>query len=163
MLNGISDEIGNGDINPGDILNNSIGGHVVTVFRIVDRTNLNNIQIEIIEASPAGKVRKIERSLQNYYTNRNYTLRRIGLSILSITPNTGTRAGGIPITITGTRFPDDPTVNFGDNELEEIDRRSSTEIRFTLPPGEPGIVTVTVENPDGESFTLENGFTYTEP
>jgi hypothetical protein len=164
LLNNISDEIGNEDIKPGDILNNSRGGHVVTVFRIVNRTNVNNIQIEIIEASPAGKVRKKKRSLQNYYTNRNYTLRRIGLSILSVQETASTVTGEIIVKIEGTRFKDPPTVYFGKNEAVPEQYIDTKTIRVILIPElMSGPVDVTITNPDGESFTLKNGFTYTEP
>ena len=159
-LNNISDRINNQHIAPGDILNRP-GAHVVTVHRVIDTSNPNNIRINIIEASGgADKVRILtNRSLQANYLNHGYTLRRIGLSILSI-DNPIIDTGFIIVTVRGTRFDAAVSIRFGEDTAILDTYVNSRTIRVHLPPREAGTVDVNAENPDGETFAFQNGFTY---
>lgn len=83
-------------------------------------------------------------------------------SILSVTPNTGTDAGGTFVTITGAEFQQGATVKFGSGTATNVVVSSSAQtIQATTPVQGPGAVDVTVTNPDGRTATRKSGFTYT--
>lgn len=68
-----------------------------------------------------------------------------------------------PIVITGTDFVSTPTVYLGDTSLDDVNWVSTTTLEATVPWGmEPGVYTLTVENPGGESGSLSDAFTVTE-
>lgn len=84
-------------------------------------------------------------------------------TILSVVPNTGDVNGGSYITITGSNFEVGVIVRIGGTQIAstEMERRSATEILAVVPPGSVGPQNVSVQNPNGESAVLTNGFTYT--
>jgi photosystem II stability/assembly factor-like uncharacterized protein len=68
-----------------------------------------------------------------------------------------------PIVITGTDFVSVPAVYLGDTSLSDVEWMTSTVLRATVPWGmDPGVYTLTVENPGGESGVLPNAFTVTQ-
>jgi len=80
-------------------------------------------------------------------------------TILSITPTSGFSVGGSPVTIDGTGFFGAPTVTFALGLATNVVVVNSTRITC-LTPGGTGTVNVTVTNPDTQSDTLVNGYTY---
>ena len=67
-----------------------------------------------------------------------------------------------PITIIGSDFVATPTVYLGDTELGAVTWVSATLIEATVPWGiDPGVYTLTVQNPGGEIGSLANAFTVT--
>jgi photosystem II stability/assembly factor-like uncharacterized protein len=67
------------------------------------------------------------------------------------------------ITITGTEFVSKPTVYLGNTTLDDVIWVSSATLEATVPWGmTPGVYTLTVENPGGESASLTDAFTVTE-
>lgn len=82
----------------------------------------------------------------------------LALTIDDVTPNSYAEMGGINVTITGTGFEAVPSVTFG-GVLTTTLFIDSTTLRSVLPPG-TGTVDVAVTNPDMQSATLSNGFTY---
>ena len=84
-------------------------------------------------------------------------------TVTSITPNMGSAAGGFSVTITGTNFAPVPTVTFGGAAATGVAFASSTSLVATVPAHAAGMVDVVVMNPDGQSGTLDNGFTYVAP
>lgn len=99
--------------------------------------------------------------------------------ILSVSPNTGSVAGGTSVTITGTNF-NPPLRVFVGSKLATVRSASESTIRITTPPGDVTIescdddddgvvgqrqtdtpVPISVENSDGTKETLNNAFTYT--
>ena len=81
-------------------------------------------------------------------------------TVSSVSPNTGSTAGGTEVTITGTNFATGATVKFGTTAATNVVMVSGTEITATTPAGSAGAVTVTVTNPGAQSGSLANGFTY---
>jgi photosystem II stability/assembly factor-like uncharacterized protein len=68
-----------------------------------------------------------------------------------------------PIVITGTEFVSTPLVYLGNTSLDDVSWVSPTTLQATVPWGmEPGIYTLTVENPGGESGSLADAFTMTQ-
>jgi hypothetical protein len=89
-------------------------------------------------------------------------------SITSISPVSGPSAGGTPITITGTGFQSGATVKVGGVAATSVSLLGSTTITATTPAHATGdqtsvAVDVVVSNPDGQSATTSNGFTYNAP
>jgi hypothetical protein len=67
------------------------------------------------------------------------------------------------IAITGTDFVSVPAVYLGDTSLSDVEWVTSTVLRATVPWGmDPGVYTLTVSNPGGESDDLPNAFTVTQ-
>lgn len=81
-----------------------------------------------------------------------------------IAPDSGSTAGGDPVTITGTCFTGATQVLFGDQPGTDLTVVSDTEIRVLAPAGAVGPVDVTVVNPtECGDATQEDAFTYVEP
>jgi hypothetical protein len=81
-------------------------------------------------------------------------------TLTSVSPNSGSTAGGTAVTITGTNFAAGATVTFGAAAATNVAVVSGTEITATTPAGSAGAVTVTVTNPGAQSGSLAGGFTY---
>ena len=80
-------------------------------------------------------------------------------TVTSVSPNTGSTAGGTAVTITGTNFATGATVTFGGTAATNVVVVSGTSITATTPAGTAGPVTVTV-TVSGQSGSLASGFTY---
>ena len=82
--------------------------------------------------------------------------------VATVTPNSGTEAGGTTVTITGKYFGPNVSVTFGGVAATGVTRDSATQITATTQAHAPGSVEVTVTNDDtNDSGTLNDGFTYT--
>jgi hypothetical protein len=83
-------------------------------------------------------------------------------SITSVSPNSGSVGGGLPVTIAGSHFQPGAAVSFGSNPATSVLVVSSTQINATTPAGAAaGPVDVTVNQPDGTAVTASSAFTYT--
>ena len=80
-------------------------------------------------------------------------------TVSSVSPNSGTTAGGTAVTITGTNFATGATVTFGTAAATNVAVVNSTTVTATTPAGSAGAVTVTV-TVSGQSGSLASGFTY---
>ena len=78
----------------------------------------------------------------------------------SVSPNNGPAAGGTGVTITGANFVSGATVTFGGTAATSVVVTNSTTITATTPAHAAGAVNVVVTNPDTQTGTLTNGFTY---
>jgi photosystem II stability/assembly factor-like uncharacterized protein len=68
-----------------------------------------------------------------------------------------------PIVITGTNFVSVSAVYLGDTSLSDVEWVTSTMLRALVPWGmDPGVYTLTVSNPGGESDDLPNALTVTQ-
>ena len=67
-------------------------------------------------------------------------------TVSSVSPNSGSTAGGTAVTITGTNFAAGATVTFGSAAATNVVVVSGTQITATTPAGSAGAVTVTVTN-----------------
>ena len=99
-------------------------------------------------------------ALPNAYT---YTSPNPAPSVGSISPTSGTTAGGTAVTITGTGFFSGATVSFGGTAATGVTVASSTSISASAPAHAVGSVSVAVTNTDNQNGTLANGYTYTSP
>jgi hypothetical protein len=81
-------------------------------------------------------------------------------TVSSVSPNSGSTAGGTAVTIAGTNFGAGATVMFGSAAATSVVVVNGTTITATTPAGSLGAVTVTVSDPGPQSGSLTNGFTY---
>ncbi|HSP14646.1 MAG TPA: IPT/TIG domain-containing protein [Thermoanaerobaculia bacterium] len=72
-------------------------------------------------------------------------------AISSFTPTGGTTAGGTVVAVTGSAFQNGASVKFGDTPAVSTTVNSSSSISAIAPAHDPGAVTLTVSNPDGQS------------
>ena len=84
-------------------------------------------------------------------------------TVTGIVPNTGSTAGGTPVTISGTGFQSYATVTIGGNPATNVTIVSATSITATTAAHPAGAVNVVVQNPDSQTGTKVNGFTYGTP
>lgn len=84
----------------------------------------------------------------------------VGPRISSIEPAKGPAPGGTAITIRGTDFAFGATVELGAVPAVSLTLISPTMLTGVTPAHQPGIVDVVVKNPDGQTGTLERGFSF---
>ena len=84
-------------------------------------------------------------------------------TVATISPTSGTTAGGTPVSITGTGFVAGATVKLGGTAATNVNVVGSTSITATTAAHAAGAVDVVVTNSDAQSGTLTQGFTYTTP
>lgn len=80
----------------------------------------------------------------------------------AIAPDSGPVAGGTAVTISGENFAEGASVSLGSSACNAVDVIDEATIACTTPPGPEGPVDVEVENPDGQSDSLANGYTYVD-
>ncbi len=81
-------------------------------------------------------------------------------TVSSVSPATGSTAGGTAVTITGADFVAGATVSFGGVAATNVSVASATSITADTPARAAGAVDVVVINPDLQSGTLVSGYTY---
>lgn len=81
------------------------------------------------------------------------------LTITSVSPSSGPTSGGDPIIIAGTGFQPATTVMVDGIPPESLSVGLST-IAMRTPPHAIGPVDLVVKNPDGQTATLQGGYTY---
>lgn len=84
-------------------------------------------------------------------------------TVSSVSPNSGPTTGGTSITITGTGFVSGASVHLGTVAATNVNVTNSTTITAITPAQSAGTVNVSVTNPDEQTGTLPQAFTYTEP
>jgi len=80
--------------------------------------------------------------------------------VTSVTPAVGPTSGGTTVNIAGSNFKVGATVTFGNAVATNVTVLSSSHITCTTPSHFPETVDVVVTNPDGQSGTLLQGYTY---
>jgi hypothetical protein len=98
-------------------------------------------------------------SLPNAFTYRT-SATASGLTLTTISPNTGPAVGGTLVTLTGTGFSGGAALYFGNVPATDVSSPGSSTILARTPLNVAGNVPVTVVNSDGSSVTLASGFTY---
>jgi hypothetical protein len=129
-----------------------------------------NSSSSVTAVTPGGTAGPVEVKLTNAdATSASATFTYIAApSITSIAPVSGTNAGGTAIVITGTGFQSGATVKLGGVAATNVSVASSTTITATTPAHATGdqsavAVDLLVTNPDGQSATRSNAFTYNAP
>ncbi len=81
----------------------------------------------------------------------------------SVSPPTGSAAGGSRVTVSGSNFQNGAVVRFGGVLATNITFISPNALQVTTPPSSPGVQAVTVVNPDGQQGTRPNAFMFVTP
>jgi phosphatidylinositol-3-phosphatase len=81
-------------------------------------------------------------------------------SVTSVSPASGSAAGGTAVNINGANFRAGASANFGGVAATSVNVTSASSMTAVTPAHPSGIVNVTVTNSDGQSGTLANGFNY---
>lgn len=82
--------------------------------------------------------------------------------ISNMTPQSGASNGGTAVTISGVDFLNGLSVTLGNTPLDNPTVVNTTTITANVPALSPGIYSLFVTNPDGQSDTLLNAFTVTQ-
>jgi hypothetical protein len=80
--------------------------------------------------------------------------------ISSVSPKSGSTAGGTTVTIAGSNFQAGAAVLFGGIAASSATVSGATQIHAVTPAHIAGTVDVTVRDPNGESSTLSSSFAY---
>lgn len=80
-----------------------------------------------------------------------------------VTPEIGTSEGGTVIVLEGSGFSDGAVVRVGEDLCLEVVVLDETRLQCLTPAAEPGLVDVTVTNPDGQVGVLPGGFSFLGP
>jgi hypothetical protein len=136
----------------------TIGGTAATGVNVGSSTSIT----ATTPAHAAGAVNVVVTNpdTQTGTLTNGYTYTSTAPGVTSISPTSGTTAGGTPVTITGTNFVSGATVTFGGTAATGVTVGSSTSITATTPAHAAGAVNVVVTNPDTQTGTLNNGYTY---
>ena len=84
-------------------------------------------------------------------------------TVTAVSPNSGSAGGGTSVTITGTNFLSGATVTFGGSAATNVSVVSGTSITAKTPSHGGGAVNVVVKNSDGQTGTLNGGYSYANP
>ncbi|WP_088070592.1 IPT/TIG domain-containing protein [Gottfriedia luciferensis] len=147
-----------------DKLSVTVGGKVATVLNYYSATS---IRIKIPAGTQLGSVDVVVTnpdgqtgSLPNAYTYIEPP-KPPAPTVTSITPNSGLKIGGESITINGTNLVSGLKVTFNGVDAKVLNYYSATQIRVQAPASSVlGPVDVVVTNPDGQSVTVTQGYTY---
>jgi hypothetical protein len=117
---------------------------------------------------PAGTVGSVDVTVENPDGQSDtlidgFTYIESAPVVQNITPDSGSRLGGFTVVITGEHFQDGAVVSFGGSACSDEVVSVPDSLSCTVPAGTVGSVDVTIENPDGQSDTLIDGFTYIDP
>ena len=83
-------------------------------------------------------------------------------TLSSVTPNQGPASGGTQVTLAGTLFDAGSTVSFGGVLAGNVVLVTANQLTCLTPPHFPALVDVSVNNTNGTSATLLNGFRYVD-
>ena len=81
--------------------------------------------------------------------------------ITTLTPDSGPSSGGTLVELQGANFAPGAVVRFGTSTaFETVVAPNGTSLTTLTPESPLGVVSVSVENPDGQQGVLENAYTY---
>ncbi len=137
----------------------SIGGTAATNVNVVGSTSITTTT----PAHAAGAVNVVvtNTDAQAGTLTNGYIYGNPAPTVTSISPTTGSVAGGTSVTITGTGFLTGATVTLGGTAATNVNVVGATSITARTLAHAAGAVNVVVTNGDAQSGTLTNGYTYT--
>ena len=120
---------------------------------------------EIICITPAGNAGTVDVTVTNPDDQAGtltdgFTYLDDPPSVAGIDPDSGPESVPTAVTITGDGFQSGLSVNLGGSNCQNIVVVDSGTIDCDVPPGTAGTVDITVTNPDGQSDTLPDAFTW---
>lgn len=140
----------------------TIGGNNCTSVSVVSATSITcltpsasaNGTVDVVVTNSDGQMKTLSGGFS--YTPAP--------SVGSVTPSQGGIAGGTSITVSGTGFSGTPSVYLGSTQCSNVQRIDGTTLTCVTPAHAAGVVTVVLQNPDGQvSNALANGFRFQAP
>lgn len=89
-----------------------------------------------------------------------FTYTELAPTVSTVVPDSGSSHQYTPVTISGSNFQSGASVTFDGYPAGNVVVENSTTITADAPPHAAGLVDVTVTNPDEQSDTLADAFTY---
>lgn len=86
------------------------------------------------------------------------TLDSVPLSLGTVAPSSGSSGGGVQLTLHGSGFESGATVSIG-GVVAPTTFIDSTALQVTTPPSNRGGLAITVQNPDGQTYALDDAYT----
>lgn len=84
--------------------------------------------------------------------------------VTSYTPDNGPLSGGTTVMINGNYFMQGASVKFGESAAKIVSNSSATYLKVYTPAAlVPGLVSLTITNPDGTTVLVADAFRYNEP
>jgi hypothetical protein len=135
----------------------SFGGNPATGITVLSSTVITAV-------APAGSAGTVDVTVTTpggtsaANPNDHYTY---GSAVTSVSPHTGSTAGGTVVTVTGNGFTGSTAVDFGSTPGTSLVVNSNTSVTVTSPAGAVGTVDVRVVTPSGTSPVVGgDAFTY---
>jgi hypothetical protein len=146
------------------IVGANFGAGATVTFGGVAATGVTVTASSITAATPAhaaGVVSVVVTNpdSQSATLTSSFTYNAPAPTIKSVSPTSSSHSGGTTVTISGTNFVSGAVVTFGGAKAT-VESLSSTSIRVRTPAHARGTVNVVITNPNGQSATLTNGYTY---
>ncbi len=139
----------------------TIGGSAATNVSVVSSTSITAKTPS--HASGTANVVVTNSDGQSGTLNNGYSYVNPAPTVTSVSPSSGSSGGATGVTITGTNFLSGATVTFGGSAATNVSVVSSTSITAKTPSHATGTVNVVVTNSDGQSGTLNSGYSYVNP
>jgi len=141
---------------------------------VVGLQGLDNIAVSYacaaVPASPPGGYAIVPGLVDPYGRLANYSVALTNGTltvnaaappvITTVQPGTGSTNGNQTVTLTGTDFETGASVTFGSAVATAVNVSSPTALTLTTPAAPVGPVNVTIHNPDGNTATAGNAFTF---
>jgi len=103
----------------------------------------------------------VESGMGGNPVNNNNNNGGVNSPVISrVIPDVGDIVGGTSLSIRGAYFENGSKVYIGDTECLNAQFVAASEIRCTSPSGSTGNVDVKIENPNGDEYTLSDGYEY---
>ncbi len=135
----------------------TIGGTNCTSLSVVSNTSITCT----LPAKTAGAYNVVVTNVdtQTVTLTNGYTYNAFP-TITSVSPTNGKLAAGTTITLTGTGFISGATVTLGGTTCTSPTWISSTSITCITPAATASVASLVINNPDSQSGSLANAFTY---
>lgn len=112
-------------------------------------------------SNQAGTVSESVGNAKLTLVNGSITVPAAAPTVTGCNPSSGPTTGGTPVSISGTNFQNGATVSIGGVAATGVGFIGSTSLSATTGAHAAGAANVVVTNPDAQSGTLSNGYTYT--
>lgn len=136
----------------------TIGGRAASNINITSASTLTAIVPAYLNGALAANV-VVNNGVGSANLSGAYTYTAQTPTITAISPSSGGVSGGTSVTITGTRFTPNTTVNFGAVAASSVTQLDANTLIAVTPNNSNGAVNVVVSNSAG-SATANNGFNY---
>jgi len=150
--------VGGASVTYTNVVSTSLGGLIVgenVAQELGLEVDLAELFVYDRSLSPAE-----QQALADYLSERWDIVPASPPGLSSISPTNGSTLGGTTVTLAGSNFAPGLTVRFGGVPATRVGFTNASLITATTPARAAGTVNVEVKNPDGQSATAVNAFTF---